>query len=1442
VRDYVETLTIYFYWNPLCDIRKCVIWGIRCAMCDFMHMLNHSGCNYVRFLIYMALVTICGCSVLHSKAKIEHQPSFLSKELGTNLGYAPIAVFPLQNTTGKPELDWLSIGLQESLTVDLYYISELHTKALLDFNTVIKKHCRGMTLSCIGGLNAGADAPIGPLKLSNWQDIATDAKLGQFLWGSYRLHGENIKVHLHLYGGQKWTSQGEMIIKAPLGELLRESSKQILRFTEAQGIAIKPEERKRILSTKTESVTAWKHNAMGYWWQQTYLAVGEEQKKTTAEKWEVCLKKAVAVDPEYAEAWCNLGYQKVITGDLDGATEGFQKSLERKPDMVNAHMGLGYCLAEKGDLINAISKLEQGIRLNPSLSDYYGYLMSTYRNAKLWQEGLGILNMLERFLKKRNREAERLEVVWWRAVFLQELKQFAESKKAYHEVLSFKEANVGSEHPEVATIVSNLAFLNKSIGEYGKAKLLYERALAIDEKAYGHEHPQVSIRLSNLALLYHAVGEYDKAKPLYERALAIDKKFYGHEHPDVAKDLNNLAELYYELGQYDKAKPLYERALSIYKKVHGPKQPEVATVLNNLALLYHTIGEYDKAKPLYEGALAIDEEAYGHEHPRVSIRLNNLAGFYYAKGQYGKAKPLYEGALTIDEKAYGHEHPDVAKDLSNLGGLYYAMGEYAQAKLLYERALVIDETVYGYHHPDVAKDLNNLAELYRVLGEYDKAKPLYEQAMGVWEKVYGPDHPSVAIVLNNLAELYCDLGEYDKAEPLYERALSIYKKVHGPKHPNVATVLNNLAGLHYALSEYYEAKSFYERALAIDEEVYGNEHPRVSIRLNNLAELYYVMGQYYQAQPLYERALAVAQTSGQPELLWRVQFNLGYLLSKQKNPYAAIFFGKQAVNTIQRLRVGVSSIEKDLQKSFLKTKWHVYKFLADLLIDQGRLPEAQQVLDMQKEEEYFDFLSRDTRKRDVRTTTATYTDEEWNWSERYREISDRVAALGKEFAELKQRKKFGLATEELKRYHQLSNDLKIARRVFKNYMVKLIDDLSSAARERYAEVKGKRLDKPRKLQQTLRELGHGAVVVYYLITEDKLRIILTTTEVQLARDVVISSKELNHKIMNYRNTLRSPRHSPLSQAQELYQIVLAPIDEDLKQAGAKTLMLSLDGALRYLPVAALHDGESYMVERYRLVIYTAAAGLDIKDKPTERWMVGGFGLSRSVHNLDPLPHVPDELESIVRRDISDEDGVLPGVIYLDEAFSHEAVESVLIEEYPVVHIASHFELKPGTKDSSHLVLGDGTILTLAEIKDNDYDFGGVEMLTLSACNTAVGGSGANGSEVESFGTLAQDQGAKGVLATLWPVADQSTGILMQNFYRLHVEQPSMTKAEALHRAQLLFIKGKIAAGDSQEETRGMRVSSIKAETEEKGSFTPDPINPYTHPFYWAPFILMGNWL
>ena len=125
---------------------------------------------------------------------------------------------------------------------------------------------------------------------------------------------------------------------------------------------------------------------------------------------------------------------------------------------------------------------------------------------------------------------------------------------------------------------------------------------------------------------------------------------------------------------------------------------------------------------------------------------------------------------------------------------------------------------------------------------------------------------------------------------------------------------------------------------------------------------------------------------------------------------------------------------------------------------------------------------------------------------------------------------------------------------------------------------------------------------------------------------------------------------------------------------------------------------------------------------------------------------------------------------------------------------------------------------------------GVQLLTLSACNTGVG----DGTEVEGFGTLAQRQGAKAVVASLWPVMDESTSRLMQEFYRIRESSPGMTKLEALRKAQLELLRGG-AKGSTSDAVRGVAVHPTKA-------FHVDPNAPYAHPYYWAPFFLMGNWL
>ncbi|MBU0500357.1 MAG: CHAT domain-containing protein [Gammaproteobacteria bacterium] len=529
--------------------------------------------------------------------------------------------------------------------------------------------------------------------------------------------------------------------------------------------------------------------------------------------------------------------------------------------------------------------------------------------------------------------------------------------------------------------------------------------------------------------------------------------------------------------------------------------------------------------------------------------------------------------------------------------------------------------------------------------------------------------------------------------------------------------------------------------------------------------------------------------------------------------------------------MGDVTLGQDLQKSFLKTVEGYYKNLADLLVNQGRLPEAQQVLAMLKEEEYYDFIRRDAGA-DNRATQAGYNAVEQQQLDAYQEAAQQLAALGAEMLQLEAVKPFQRSPEQKARIQQLRPRLDQAHQAFIQTLDAIQQAFAQLSVERQKELAQRQLDHDDR--GLVKDLGHDVVLLHYLVMDDALHILVTTPRVLLARKVAIGAKDLNQAIQQARAALQQPRQDPKPELNALYRHLIQPVEADLKAAGARTLMLSLDGSLRYLPFAALHDGTNYLAERYALAIYTAAARDNLKDKPQNDWYLAGLGLSQKIEGFNPLPAVPDELNGIVKQNDQDPEGVLQGSIHLDQDFTLAALKESLA--YPVIHLASHFVFKPGTEKDCFLLLGDSSQLDLGSFRTGDYRLGDVDLLTLSACETAVGGNG-TGKEVEGFGALAQKKGAKGVLATLWPVADNSTGIFMQSLYRLRQEN-HLSKAEALRQAQLRFIRG---SRQEQGETaqRGKKLVLAQGKTPQG---TADPDKPYAHPYYWAPFILMGNWL
>ena len=985
------------------------------------------------------------------------------------------------------------------------------------------------------------------------------------------------------------------------------------------------------------------------------------------------------------------------------------------------------------------------------------------------------------------------------------LGQYEKALPLYIRSLAIRETIFGPVDPDTARGLDNLATVYFELGRFEESLPLQMRSQAIKENFFGPHHAETTAGLNNLARIYQGLGRYEEALPIRVRSLAITDSVLGSEHQDTAINLNNLASTYKALGHYDQALALGIRSLEIRENFFGPDHRQTAIGLNNLASTYIAVGRYDEALPLRIRAIAIWEKVLGSDHPETAIGLNGLAVTYQALSQYEKALPIHVRALSIFEKVLGPEHPKSATALNTLAGTYSYLGRYEEALPLLIRSLAIREKALGPWHPDTAAGLTHLANTYQTLGQYEKALPLYIRSLAIREKVLGSEHPHTARGLNHLANVYRNLGKYGEALAFQIRALAILEKVLGPDHPDTAVALSTLAWIYHDTGLYDVALPFQVRSLAILERALGPDHPSTAVSLNNLATTYRDLGRYGESLPLQIRALAIMEEAHGPDHPATAK-SLGNLAKLQKNLRqvdVAIIFYKLAVNSYQSVRSRVSEIGAAELESYTKTISGNYQDLASLLTEQGRLAEAQQVLDMLKESEQFEFIRRapeaDSRKSKIGSSGA-----EQVWVTRYRDIADQLGKLVAEQRELEKQAKLGLTPEQKIRQLALKADIKVANAAFTTNLSEISESFAKAGPARKVEVEEISAQTMRDTQSLIKGLGDDVVLVQYYLTENRVNMLVTTPGIQLARHSEMDTKELNRKISELRRLLQDPKSNPLPAAQALYQALVAPIAKDLDDAGARNVMLSLDGTLRYLPFGALHDGKQYLAQRWNLPIYTSVTKNRLRDPVAGQWQAAGLGVTKAWPEFPALAGVKAEMDGIVKTPTG---GVMPGEVYLDGGFTAQRLRSVSQRQFPVMHLASHFRFSPGTEVNSFLLLGDGQHLTLGDIRTQNYRFDNVDLLTLSACDTGLGGGrDAQGKEIEGFGVIAQQQGAKAVLATLWPVADQSTASLMADMYRRR-QDLQVSKIEALRQAQL----------------------ALQAQPK------------YAHPYYWAPFILMGNW-
>ena len=631
--------------------------------------------------------------------------------------------------------------------------------------------------------------------------------------------------------------------------------------------------------------------------------------------------------------------------------------------------------------------------------------------------------------------------------------------------------------------------------------------------------------------------------------------------------------------------------------------------------------------------------------------------------------------------------------------------------------------------------------------------------------------------------------------------------------------LGNLGLAYDSLGKYDKAIEYHLQALAIAREI--KDRLAEGKALNNLAFVYEKLNRDREAMISYQQALTIAREIGDRSVEGLALANLGDVLSKAKRPELAILFYKQSINVREAIRKDINKLDKDIQKTYLATVEYTYRNLADLLLKQDRILEAQQVLDLLKVEEINEYL------RNVRgnSETAKGTD--------LQKPEQNIIALSNELAELQKLDREKLDPQQKQRLAELTNQ-EIDR---SNQFNQFLD--SPVVKEqirllRLIESQNIEIGKYPHLRKKLAQ-AKNAAILYPLILEDRLELILVTSiSTPIRKTIKISRENLNIEIQAFLSNLRNPNSGDAVRVNgsKFYKFLIEPFKKELQDANIQTIIYSPDGQLRYIPIAALYDDDSkqWLVEKYRINNITSSLLTDFTPRTNNQPHVLAAAATKSRDikigdlyiTFGALPATKTEVNAISAL-------ISKTTTLIDSQFSKKELIPIM-QSYSILHFATHGYFAGGDPENSFILYGDGTKATLKDIEG--WTLTNVDLVILSACETAISGL-SNGIAIMGLGYQIQERGAGSAIATLWKVSDGGTQKLMDAFYTA-VKTGNVSNVEALRQAQVAMITGSSEGlGDARS------LVSIEARPRATSSTAPAKIS---HPYYWAAFILIGNGL
>jgi CHAT domain-containing protein len=773
-----------------------------------------------------------------------------------------------------------------------------------------------------------------------------------------------------------------------------------------------------------------------------------------------------------------------------------------------------------------------------------------------------------------------------------------------------------------------------------------------------------------------------------------------------------------------------------------------------------------------------------------AILLANLAMAYRELGQWQEATSAVTTSLEL-AKSLQPVTVDVqraiAQALDTNGSVAFTKGENEEALQSWQEAQILHQQLND--HALYIRNTINQAQVYQRLGLFIRAHQMIELANQ--SIIQQPDSLLKAELLHHIGNILLAIGDHIKAEPYLKQSLQILVKQEDS--PVIRTlksgILLDLGHLARTQSKDRDtlstALAFYTKAV----EIAFYPIDRVNAQLS-----------------LSEVLMATNQQAELNRLLKQMQPNID-LLPLSRNGIENLIRYAEILGKQEKREAAVLLLAKAIAqaKTLGDKRTHIYA-LGTL----GHLYEQNQ--------QFADAIAL-TRQAIILAQTNNTDDltYQWHW-----QLARLLKAIGKDDEALVS---YSQAVEVLK---SIQGDLASAATnakfsfqesvepLYREYVSLLLETSGSDNQEKLKQAQSVieslkvaelvnffRSDCLKTQANDVTKIDQTAAIVYVITLSDRLEVLLNLPNGKVKRYTkVIAASKVESNVIDFQSSLRDPSSDDyLESSQSIYNWIIHPIKTDLEQGKIQTLVIVSDGVLRNIPFAALHDGKQFLIENYNLA---SSPGLQLLDsKPIAKKQITALlvGLTESRFTFSPLPAVRQELESIQKKV-----GGTSTNLLLNATFTSQNLQnSIQALSFPIVHIATHGQFSSKAADT-FIVAWDrkvnieqlNGILRSRERSEADP----LELLILSACQTA---SGDKRSALGLAG-IAVRAGARSTIGSLWQISDDATAVLMSDLYAKLADR-NVTRAEALRSSQLTLLKS----------------------------------DKFSHPYYWSPFILLGNW-